>query len=1665
MPMFVEGQDPLAQDRAGGFTTPTAPAEPTYKAKPFAGDVYGAGVRLGSPVFSVIEALKDGQDYGPEDPNHNPLETIGRGSKYDQFYRDEFLGSRNEAQTRAIMQRIDKHEADRKLVEDGGGVGTAAMLFGGLLDPTLFLPIGGAVKTAEGGYSVARSALQMGLLSGLQAGVSQQALNASQPGPHAADNVIAIASGTLLGGLLGGALGALTRKEQMALAKALDADRAEISRSVGLPAPARAATATAEDAAGAIGRAFSDFSGSPAAALDPMGSKAVREALAALPDDVKASVITRSATTGDELAEMLGSAPAKLPARFNGDAGFQVLARSDAPEKPVLVAVGEGYEAAIPTLEKAYPNVRFTGAADLERAAREELAASRVAKVEARLNEAADTASRTSGIARSVGAAASDPRELRPMPLLPRAIINAVPPSARQKAADWLLRFSPTQRVFFKFDSLTARRAVADLIPVAFEFEDNLRGIPTAHGGAPAWSQVELVRRRMQMESAKTFRDLFAEYRYGENVPGAPIFRSMLEDARGGGGDKLSWDDFKREITKAQWAGYQHEIPQVQRAAEWMRDNVFRPTEKRLYEAGLTNEERLKPRGDDGYATRVWNAKAVAAKRDQFVNIVGDWLAGEQTVKAAQREAMETAWNERKALLRQLDKIEGRLETAQKRAERVGQRLDERGMEVTRSQKRADTVAERADLVREEISQLEEFIGAMKGELKDPDARAHLADLEREVRDLRQQDRPLTQADLDRIEREEVAGTFGQGDYRLAAEVAIGRRKAPSEGSFLRWVARSGGIFNDPGGDVKATLKDYRIPGLIRNERSTAGGKMGGLSLDDWGETLAEMAGPGTERFSPDQVLRFFEDAARGKNPWFWDAQQDVGKTRFSKAGQYTAASVNETARHIEELVSHLGEDMPTTLKDLARLINGQSGRTLEDVERANRGAFDALMKRLTTEEELAGAKAAFDDIQSLIDRARGRRSTLTLQERGAEARASEAGMAASANRGRLGLLQDQLDRTAMVQDILASAQKNAKDAIAAATKRMEDELRAWKGKSAVDALDALKKRDEAERVRALKVEAGVMEGPGQRLRGADKAVDRAVKRILRSDRDLSMDELRGRADEIANRLIEHPDGRLPYDVAAGAPKVGKPPTGAEEPRGLMAREFAIPTRLVEDFVETDPEHLLNVYTRTLLPDLALHERFGDVNMEDVFRKIADEYSAKSEAAKTEKAKLAVDAERQAVERDVAAIRDRVRGVYGWSSDPKMRQMAEISRVARSYNTITDLGTASLNSMADAAGAIFRWGLGSVFGDAYLPYLSSLMSGGGFHGAANRQAKAMSIAIETDLNLRGHQMADVLETYRSGSKFARGMQWAADKSQLLNGQSYWTDKMKTMAATVAVSEHLRMAERVATGKATEKDIRILAASSIDRPTAERIWQAYSAPGGGEKIDGVYLANTAAWPAEIRDKFEAAMLREGDIAVVTPGHEKPLWLSDPVFSLLGQFKSFTAATHEKVLLAGMQRRDGNTLAGLASAVGLGMLSYKLYSVVSGRKTDDSPAQWVKEGLSRGGVLGWMDEANNSVLAKFSGGKIDMYRLIGAEKPLSRMQQRDLGSALLGPTYGKLQGVMQATGAAFRGDFSAADTSRLRRLLPLQNLWWVRNALNQAEEGVNTALGVPPRPPQP
>jgi hypothetical protein len=258
------------------------------------------------------------------------------------------------------------------------------------------------------------------------------------------------------------------------------------------------------------------------------------------------------------------------------------------------------------------------------------------------------------------------------------------------------------------------------------------------------------------------------------------------------------------------------------------------------------------------------------------------------------------------------------------------------------------------------------------------------------------------------------------------------------------------------------------------------------------------------------------------------------------------------------------------------------------------------------------------------------------------------------------------------------------------ARRQLETEIASWEGKSVSEAKAALKVREEAEQARAEKQSAGAYKGKGERLSSADKAIDKAVKRILKSDRDLSRQELESRAQEITDRIIGSPDGRLPYDLGHGARAGG----GGDATRPAGSREFNIPDKTIADFLENDIEHIVchasADHGAGRAADREVRRHADDRGISQDQRRIC---GAIIDAAKSEKERTA--ARKGAAGRHPTSPRCAIASVASMAC-PQMRPFATLRGslgVLKNYNVLTSMGSAALSSLPDMAGSVMRHGL------------------------------------------------------------------------------------------------------------------------------------------------------------------------------------------------------------------------------------------------------------------------------------------------------------------------------------------------------------------------------------
>jgi hypothetical protein len=243
-------------------TDPAAPPDPQYPsgaapADPFSSpatpplsSTIAAEFRQESPFASLYNIVSNTKVGGTFDPSYNPMDTL-KGTPHEQDDFKIYAGSPSEAYTRMLMDRKDQEDSDRKTIEQSGWAGTVAGIGVGAVNPLYYVPVIGYARAA----TVIGKAAELAVAGGVGAGLSEAAMHAGQVDRSWEESAGNVASATLLSGILGGAIGSLTKPELASSVKALDEARPRVDGATGSYVSSPQDVGAAHPAAGIEGRA------------------------------------------------------------------------------------------------------------------------------------------------------------------------------------------------------------------------------------------------------------------------------------------------------------------------------------------------------------------------------------------------------------------------------------------------------------------------------------------------------------------------------------------------------------------------------------------------------------------------------------------------------------------------------------------------------------------------------------------------------------------------------------------------------------------------------------------------------------------------------------------------------------------------------------------------------------------------------------------------------------------------------------------------------------------------------------------------------------------------------------------------------------------------------------------------------------------------------------------------------------------------------------------------------------------------------------------------------------------------------------------------------------------------------------------------------------------
>jgi hypothetical protein len=251
----------------------------------------------------------------------------------------------------------------------------------------------------------------------------------------------------------------------------------------------------------------------------------------------------------------------------------------------------------------------------------------------------------------------------------------------------------------------------------------------------------------------------------------------------------------------------------------------------------------------------------------------------------------------------------------------------------------------------------------------------------------------------------------------------------------------------------------------------------------------------------------------------------------------------------------------------------------------------------------------------------------------------------------------------------------------------------------------------------------------------------------------------------------------------------------------------------------------------------------------------------------------------------------------------------------------------------------------------------------------------------------------------------------------------------------------------------------LASSGIDLAMLQRIGE--QAAVHGQEVNGLKFGMSDKWTDQAAAQaFESMILKDAHAMTLSPGAgDTPLYMSKELGKTILQFKSFAFAASRHVLMPiaqGVPASDVRAMSGLLALIGAGYMSYVTKQWLAGQPIEtDNPKRLALEVLDKSNLLGWTGEAIYPAAWQMG------------FKDFSRWSDRDAVETLLGPSAGtvasayerRLPARLLGSATGDNQQFNRSDLHFIRRLMPGQNLWYARRAVNGLEDSIGDLFNLP------
>lgn len=502
-----------------------------------------------------------------------------------------------------------------------------------------------------------------------------------------------------------------------------------------------------------------------------------------------------------------------------------------------------------------------------------------------------------------------------------------------------------------------------------------------------------------------------------------------------------------------------------------------------------------------------------------------------------------------------------------------------------------------------------------------------------------------------------------------------------------------------------------------------------------------------------------------------------------------------------------------------------------------------------------------------------------------------------------------------------------------------------------------------------------------------------------------------------------------------------------KSPGFTRSRVLDIPDSELQEFLSSDVTGVYTAYASQSSRMLRLKEwldKNGWKSLQDGIDELTEEAADMARKPGADANKIA---KQQANAKEVLV--NSVNSILGKMVKPGTRNKTwpTALRVLRQHQALSMLGGMTISSLADIVRAPLRMG---IMNTAWDGYAASIRRVGVTINKAGKNVKlkeelhnqlrdvSAGIELENSKILRMMNDPDYVPEFGSNmsDKFIEGSSQVLSR---MTGMGYWNNFGKRIAAHTSQASTIRSLKKGP--NISKEETTRLARLGIGKEMHGRVAKQFELY--GDETSGSFLLNLKNWDdVAAREAMQASVIQDIETAIVTPGKgDLPFALqASEELKTIFQFKSFSAAATNKILISGMQQKSIRAVMGFQMMGAGGAAVYAIKEILAGRTPSDDPAVLAREGILRSGMLGMFGDYIATLPP--------MANVIG--ESTSRYGGKSFTNKLAGPTAGTIDKLATVAGKAAEEDvdLTESDYGNLKRMIPFQNVFWIKYLMNQA-----------------